>query len=180
MRSVTEPVTPVVGLPHAALRVAHPELGKAVTRGLELKANFPAALMPAAPRHLRANASVSRPRVDGVPGPDNRIDQQPDGPPISAPTTAGRAAADVGEGQISPRATHPTEREQSASVNGKVMATPMASDRQPRLQGSAHGEQPGPSRLHHRRGYIDASVRETSQTVAPTYLNVQLRLEFKL
>ena len=29
-------------------------------------------------------------------------------------------------------------------------------------------------------GYIDANVRESSQTVAPTYVNVQLRLEFKL
>ncbi len=54
-------------------------VGGAVTRGLELEAKFRASeLWSGAPAtDLRANASVHRSRVDGVPGPDNRLDNQP-------------------------------------------------------------------------------------------------------
>lgn len=59
-------------------------IGGARTRGLELEAKFrlrevldaDPATLPAV--ELRANASVFRSRVDGVPGPDNRLDRQPD------------------------------------------------------------------------------------------------------
>ncbi len=60
--------------------VARPQnIGGAVTQGIELEAkirlNEVLAGMP--PVNLRANLSLYRSNVDGVPGPDNRIDQQP-------------------------------------------------------------------------------------------------------
>ena len=55
-------------------------VGYAITQGLELEAKFrldqvwPAA----APVDIRSNMSLFRSRVKAVPGPDNRLDQQPD------------------------------------------------------------------------------------------------------
>ncbi|WP_432377334.1 TonB-dependent receptor plug domain-containing protein [Duganella sp. P38] len=52
--------------------------GRAETRGIELEAKLPASvLMDDAPRlDLRASISRNWSRVDAVPGPDNRLDQQ--------------------------------------------------------------------------------------------------------
>ncbi|MRW88750.1 TonB-dependent receptor plug domain-containing protein [Duganella sp. FT80W] len=52
--------------------------GNAETRGIELEAKFPAsALIDHAPKlDLRASVSRNWSRVDSVPGPDNRLDQQ--------------------------------------------------------------------------------------------------------
>lgn len=52
--------------------------GRAVTRGLELETKFPLkAVMKDAPAiDLRASLSANWSRVDGVPGPDNRLDGQ--------------------------------------------------------------------------------------------------------
>lgn len=57
--------------------------GRATTRGLELETKFPLkALMKEAPAiDLRASLSANWSRVDGVPGPDNRLDGQT---PLSA------------------------------------------------------------------------------------------------
>lgn len=60
--------------------VARPRnIGSATTEGLELEARFRLdELVDDAPAlDLRANLGVFRSRVDSVPGPDNRLDQQP-------------------------------------------------------------------------------------------------------
>ena len=56
-------------------------IGDASTRGIELEAKFRLSdLVDGAPKlDLRANASVFSSKVQGVPGPNNRLDQQPDG-----------------------------------------------------------------------------------------------------
>ncbi len=56
-------------------------VGDAVTQGIELEAKFRLSdVWPEAPAlDLRANASLFRSRVKGVAGPDNRLDEQPDG-----------------------------------------------------------------------------------------------------
>ena len=53
-------------------------IGDATTQGIELEAKFRLdQLVAAAPRvELRSNLSLYRSRVDGVPGPDNRLEQQ--------------------------------------------------------------------------------------------------------
>jgi iron complex outermembrane receptor protein len=60
--------------------VAAPQnIGGALASGLELEAKFRAADLWATtlPLTLRTNASILRSRVDQVPGPNNRLDQQP-------------------------------------------------------------------------------------------------------
>lgn len=62
--------------------VARPQnIGDAWTQGIELEAKFRLNVVwPEAPAlDLRANASLFRSRVMSVPGPDNRLDQQPGG-----------------------------------------------------------------------------------------------------
>lgn len=79
MRTVTSAETQADG---SVRYVARPQnIGKAMTRGLELEAKFRlSALWPEAPAlDLRANASLFQSRVEAVPGPDNRLDQQPSG-----------------------------------------------------------------------------------------------------
>jgi iron complex outermembrane receptor protein len=56
-------------------------IGDAITQGLELEAKFRASeLWPEAPRiDVRSNISIFTSRVQGVPAPDNRLSQQPNG-----------------------------------------------------------------------------------------------------
>jgi outer membrane receptor for ferrienterochelin and colicins len=62
--------------------VARPQnIGKATTQGIELEAKFRLdQLIDDGPRtEVRANASIFRSRVNAVPGPDNRLAEQPGG-----------------------------------------------------------------------------------------------------
>ena len=62
--------------------VSRPQnIGQATTQGVELEARFRLdQLVTDAPRvELRSNLSLFRSRVDGIPGPDNRLDQQAPG-----------------------------------------------------------------------------------------------------
>jgi iron complex outermembrane receptor protein len=54
-------------------------VGRALTQGIELEAKFrlDQLIDGAAPVELRNNLSLFRSRVEGVPGPDNRLDEQP-------------------------------------------------------------------------------------------------------
>ena len=56
-------------------------IGDAITQGLELEAKFRASdIWPEAPRvDVRSNISLFTSRVQGVPAPDNRLSQQPNG-----------------------------------------------------------------------------------------------------
>lgn len=60
--------------------VSQPQnIGKAVTQGIELEAKgrFSEFITDGPAVQLRSNLSVFRSRVEGVPGPDNRLDEQP-------------------------------------------------------------------------------------------------------
>ena len=70
----------VVSWANAQRWVARPQnIGGAVSAGLELEAKFRAQDLWATdwPLSLRSNLSLMASRVDGVPGPNNRLDQQP-------------------------------------------------------------------------------------------------------
>lgn len=56
-------------------------IGDAITQGVELEAKFRASeIWPQAPRiDVRTNLSLFASRVQGIPAPDNRLSQQPDG-----------------------------------------------------------------------------------------------------
>ena len=77
-------VTALETVPWAATPrwVARPQnIGKASTAGIELEARFrlDEYFEDALPVNVRSNLSVFTSRVDGLPGPDNRIDGQPKG-----------------------------------------------------------------------------------------------------
>jgi len=77
MRSVTALET-VPYSPAQRYVARQQNIGDAVTQGIELEAKFPLdQAIEGAPRvEMRSNLSVYRSRVDSVPGPDNRLDQQ--------------------------------------------------------------------------------------------------------
>ena len=162
-------------------------VGGAVTRGLELEAKFRlSALVADAPQlDLRANASLFSSRVDGVPGPNNRIDQQPDwtanlGADYRLPGTPLLLGGSV---NLTPGYTTRISVEQTASVGGKVVGDAYALwTVSPTLQIRLTASNLDPRRYVTGSSVDDsgANLRESAQTVAPTYRNVQLRLEFKL
>ncbi len=162
-------------------------VGSAVTSGLELEAKFRlSAVVNEAPNvDLRANASLFRSRVDGVPGPNNRIDQQPDwtanfGADYRIPGTPLLLGASV---NLTPGYTTRLSVEQSASVGDKIVGDAFALwTFSPSFQARLTASNADPRRYVTGSSVDDAlaNVRESAQTVAPTYRNVQLRLEFKL
>jgi iron complex outermembrane receptor protein len=166
--------------------VSRPQnIGAATTQGLELEAKFRLdTLVAEAPRvDVRANASVFRSRVKEVPGPDNRLDQQPDHTANlgadyrfrSVPLTLG------GNVNWTPGYTTRLSEVQTARQGARLVADayalwafgPAAALRVTASNLAARDDVTGGS-------FDDAGVRETSTTTAPTSLNLQIRLELKL
>ena len=189
MRSVTalETVSWSRGQPRYVARMQN--VGDAVTQGIELEAKFRLSevlseVMTDAPKlDLRTNLSFFRSRVQGVPGPDNRLDQQPDYTANlgldyrlpGLPLTLG------GNLNWTPAYNTRISDEQLAFQGRKAQFDAYAlwvfsPSLQLRLTASNIGA----------RDYVTASsidvagVRETSTTTAPTYLNFQVKLELKL
>ena len=168
--------------------VSRPQnVGNAVTQGIELEAKFRLSdALDGAPKvDLRANASVFRSRVSGVAGPDNRLDQQPDATAnlgadyrfAGWPLTLGgnlnwTPAYDT---QISAVQTAAQGRKFGADAYGLWVFNPT-------LQLRLTLSNLAPRDFVYGASQTDTSagVRETSVTTAPTYLNLQLRLELKL
>ena len=166
--------------------VSQPQnIGSAVTQGIELEAKFRLSdLWPEAlPIDLRANASLFRSSVESVPGPDNRLDQQPPGTInvgadyrlLSIPLTL---SGTVG---WTPSYTTRLAEDQTASVGSKLgidASVLWTFSPSVRLRLSATNLA--------ARDYLVGSTfdgeleRETAQTTARTYINWQLRLELKL
>ena len=189
MRSVTTlESVPYASVPRWVLRPEN--VGAALTEGVELEAKFRASdLVASAPRvDVRANASAFRSRVKGVPGLDNRLDQQPD---FTANVGADYRFAGVpltvgGNLNWTPGYTTRLTDVQTASIGSKVVVDAYGlwtfspalalrltfSNLDPRDYITA-GSVDGPD-------ITGVAVRETSQTTAPTFVNVQLRLEMKL
>jgi outer membrane receptor for ferrienterochelin and colicins len=175
-------------VPRYVLRVQN--VGDAVTQGLELEAKFRVSdLWAAAPKvDVRANASFFASRVRAVPGPDNRLDQQPDATAnvgadyrfTGLPLTLG------GNLNWTPGYTTRLSDVQTASIGRKLGVDAYALwvfnpalqmrlslsnlDARDYVYGSAVD---GPD-------FRGVAVRETAQTTQPTFVNVQLRLEMKL
>jgi iron complex outermembrane receptor protein len=189
MRSVTtlESVS-YSDVPRYVLRPQN--VGDAVTQGLELEAKFRASdLFASAPRiDVRANASFFHSQVKSVPGPDNRLDQQPD---YTANLGADYRFAGVplavgGNLNWTPGYLTRLSDVQTTSIGRKLVIDAYGlwtfnptvalrlslSNLDPRdyVTGSTFD---GPD-------IQNVPVRETSQTTAPTFINVQLRLELKL
>ena len=189
MRSVTTLETvSYANVPRYVLRAQN--VGDAMTEGLELEAKFRASeVFAEAPRvDVRANASFFRSRVRGVPGPDNRLDSQPD---YTANLGADYRFSGLplmigGNVNWTPGYLTRLSDAQTASIGRKLVIDAYGlwtfspalalrlslSNIDPRdyLTGATAD---GPD-------ISGVAVRETSETRAPTFINVQLRLEMKL
>ncbi len=165
-------------------------VGDAVTQGLELEAKFRLSeVWPQAPKiDLRTNASFFHSRVQGVPGPDNRLDQQPNGTLNlggeyrlqGVPVTLG------GNLNWTPGFTTQLSDIQSVVQGDKrVLDGYLVWVINPvyQLRISANNAAP---REYLTGGTLMSvnslgqSIRETAQTIAPSFVNVQIRLEMKL
>lgn len=165
-------------------------VGDAVTQGLELEAKFRLSeVWSAAPKiDLRANASLFHSSVQGVPGPNNRLDQQPDGALnlggeyrlAGLPLTLG------GNVNWTPGFTTRLSADQTLEQGDKRVADAYvvwAISPAYQLRISANNFAP--------REYLTGgtllsvnplgqTIRETTQTNAPSFVNVQVKLEMKL
>lgn len=166
--------------------VARPEnVGDAFTAGVELEARFRLdQLVAEAPRvEIRSNLSLFRSRVDGVPGPDNRLDSQPQatanlgadyrlrGTPL---TVGGSLGWTPGyRTQVSDTQSTTTGRRRQLDAYGLWVLSPAA---QIRLNvGNLLGEDD----LATRTLRTDL-LREQARTVTTTYTTARIALELKL
>ena len=162
--------------------VSRPQnIGDAMTQGIELEAKFRLSDLAAdAPKvDVRANASVFRSKVKDVPAPDNRLDEQPDytvnlgadyrytGLPLML---GGNLNWTPG---YSTRIGGDQTAYQGRKLGFDAYALWVFS---PALQLRVTASNIG------ARDYVTGSAlgNETSTTTAPSYLNLQLRLEIKL
>jgi iron complex outermembrane receptor protein len=166
-------------------------IGNAVTRGVELEAKVRLSdLVTDAPRvDVRANVSVFRSSVASVPGPDNRLDQQPDytanlgadyrvsGVPL---TLGGNLNLTPGYAtRISETQATTVSRKLGVDAYGLWVFSPTL-----QLRVTASNLNPLDYLTGNSIDFVNEAnghnIRETSLTAAPTYLNLQFRLEIKL
>jgi iron complex outermembrane receptor protein len=165
-------------------------IGDATTQGLELEAKFRLdQLIDDAPRvDLRGNLALFRSDVAGVPGPDNRLDQQARGVANLGADYRLRGLPLLVGGTANWVPSYRTQlsAEQSVMVGSKSVfdayalwtVTPDLALRLSASNLSARDYDDG-----RQSDTVDSSntaIRETVSSVGPTYINWQLRLEMKL
>jgi iron complex outermembrane receptor protein len=163
-------------------------VGDATTSGLELEAKFRASdVVSTLPKvDVRLNGSVFRSRVKQVPGPDNRLDQQP-----SATVNAGfdhRIGPVAYGGNVNwvPGYGTRLSETQTASASRKVVVDTYAAwtvNPNLTLRLSANNLAALDDVATSRVDGPDASglaVRESTTVTQPSRLSVQLRVEMKL
>ncbi|MEP7297844.1 MAG: TonB-dependent receptor [Burkholderiales bacterium] len=169
--------------------VSRPQnIGDAVTQGIELEAKFRLSdvIGETAPKvDVRANASAFRSRVKSVPGPDNRLDQQPDYTAnLGADYRVPGLPLTLG-GNLNWTPAYDTRvSDAQTAYQGRKLAIDAFGlwTFSPTLQLRVTATNLAPRDYVTGSGVDDAGAltRETATTVAPTYLNVQFRLEMKL
>ncbi|MES2947358.1 MAG: TonB-dependent receptor [Pseudomonadota bacterium] len=165
-------------------------IGNATTQGIELEAKFRLSEMFAgAPKiDVRSNLSLFRSRVDGINGPDNRLDQQPDGTAnLGADYQMTSLPLKVG-GNINwtPQFATRLSDDQTVYQSNKLVADAYALwTINPRYQlrvsvsnFAGRDYTTGGSLLS--TNAQGQTLRETTQTIAPSFVNLQARLEIKL
>jgi iron complex outermembrane receptor protein len=165
-------------------------VGNATTQGVELEAKFrlPEWLPQAPAVDLRANLSVFRSSVDGVPGPNNRIDQQPDATANLGADYAVRGWPLKLSGNLNYTPGYTTQLSATEQVfqSDKLVADAslvwtFSPSAQLRLSASNFT-----ARNYVSGGTLQSSnstgqtLREATQSTAPSSLNVAAKLELKL
>lgn len=167
--------------------VARPQnIGDATSSGIELEAKLRLSefIADAPPVDLRANASVFRSRVSGVPGPDNRLDSQPDftanlGADWRIRRTPLMLGASINvtpafDTRLSDTQTITEGRKRVFDAYAQWTVSPAL-----RLRLTASNIAP----LGYESGsvlVVDPTTRETTRSVAQSYVAWRLRAEWKL
>ena len=165
-------------------------VGAATTQGVELEAKLRMSewLTDAPPVDLRANMSLFRSSLDGVSGPNNRLDQQPDG-------TANLGADYQPKGwplkfsgnlNFTPGYTTRLSNEQDAFQSDKLVAdatvvwifSPRAQLRVVASNFTGRNYLTGGTLL--TSNTTGQAQRDTTLTTAPSFVNWQAKLELKL
>ena len=166
--------------------VARPQnIGRAMTQGLELEAKFRVSdLWPQRPPvDLRANLSFFRSRVASVPGPDNRLDQQP-----AATANLGfdyrlrRLPLTVG-GNLNWTPGYDTrldDAESSFHASKRVVDAYLLWTFDPTLRLRVSASNLAPYGYDTRSTFVFDGSQEDTQTTYRGFANVQIRLEMKL
>ena len=167
--------------------VSRPQnVGGATTQGIELEAKFrlDQAMAGAPPVEIRSNLSLFRSRVDQVPGPDNRLDQQPRGTANlgadyrlrGTPLTLG------GSLNVTPAYRTQVSETETVQIGRKKQFDAYALwVFSPSVQLRALASNIGPDDYVSGRSVeTEFDLRERTRTVAQTYTNWQVRLELKL
>ena len=160
-------------------------VGDAVAQGIELEAKFrlDALISRAPPIEVRANAGFFRSRLSSVPGPDNRLDQQPS---VSANLGADwrlrglplKLGANL---SLNPAYdTRLSETQTAFQGRKRVLDLNALWTFSPSVQLRLSAVNLGPLD-YVTAGTIDtATLRETAETTTRSYTSWQLRLETKL
>lgn len=160
-------------------------IGNAQTSGVELEAKGRLDLFwDGAPRvDLSSNLSLYRSKVDGIPGPDNRLDQQAQATlNLGADYRLPGLPLKVG-GNLNwvPGYRTQVSAEQAVSVNTRRVADAYALwTISPTLALRLLASNLAPRDSIDSDSLIVGKLRETAWTTAPSYTNWQFRLEFKL
>ncbi len=160
-------------------------IGDALTQGVELEAKFRLdQALPGAPRvEMRSNLSLFRSKVDGVPGPDNRLDSQ------------AKATANIGAdyrirgtpltlgGNVNwvPGYRTQLSAEQVTTTPGKRVWDAFALwTFNPAMGLRVLGSNLSPRDYTSSNSLELGNLREVSVNTSPSYTNWQVRLELKL
>lgn len=160
-------------------------MGKARTQGIELEAKFRLsdAIAEAPPVELRLNGSVFQSRVKDVPGPDNRLDQQPRGiVNIGADHRFRGTPVSLG-GNVSWQPGYTTRISESQWIvqdSKRVVDAFVLYTLRPGMQLRLSGSNLAARDYVTGSRFDNGAIRETSETDTQSYINWQLRLEMKL
>jgi iron complex outermembrane receptor protein len=166
--------------------VSRPQnFGDAVSQGVEFDAKFrlDEVAEGGAPLTVRANVSVFRSRVSGVPGPDNRIDQQPRASVNlggeyrlrSAPLTFG-----ANLNWVPPYAVQQTDVQSQTFEMTRVLDAYALWSVRPGLRVRLSLANAVPRHYVTGSTIVDAGQAQTVVTDGPTYRVVSLKIELKL
>jgi len=184
-RQISDYMRSVTSLEGARYVSRMQNVGNAITQGLELEAKFRLSdvVTNAPPVDLRANGSVFRSRVKEVPGPNNRLDQQPGGTVNVGADYRFRGTPITLGGNLNWTPGYTTRiSETQLAVQGRKLVGDayVLCFLSPSAQVRVTASNFVPRDYLTGSSYQSADVRETSETITTSYINWQLRLEMKL
>lgn len=160
-------------------------IGQATTQGLELEAKGRAdQWWPAAPRtELRASLSLFRSRVDSLPGPDNRLDEQADGTLNMGADHAWRGTplkGGVNLNWVPGYRTRVSDTQWLQVDDRRVLDLYLLWTVQPGLAWRLSAGNAVPRDSERLSTYDDGNVRSSVQSLTPSAISWRLQLELKL